>query len=95
MKIEEISQETKNIELEANVVEISDPRTVNTRFGPKQVATAVIEDETGRINLTLWEKQIETIKNAPKVKITGAYVTEWNGNLQLNLSRQSVLEPQQ
>lgn len=91
-KIEEINQDTKNVEIEASVVEISEPRTVNTRFGPRQVATAVIEDETGRINLTLWEKQIETVKSASKVKIVGAYVTEWNGNLQLNLSKQSTIE---
>ena len=92
--LKEINSDSKNVEVEASVVEVGEPRTVNTRFGPRQVATAVIEDETGRINLSLWEKQIETVKNASKLKIEGAYVTEWNGNLQLNLSKQSVLQPQ-
>jgi len=90
--ISDITIDSKDVEVEASVIEVSEPRTVNTRFGPKNVATAVIEDSTGRINLSVWEDQIEKITSAKKLKIKGAYVTKWSNNLQLNLSRQSTLE---
>ena len=91
-EISGITIDSKDVELEAKVVEVGEPRTVNTRFGPKSVATAVIEDSSGRINLSLWEDQIEKVTQAKKIKIKGAYVSEWKSNLQLNLSRQSTLE---
>lgn len=91
-KISDLTADSKDVELEASVVEVGDPRVVNTRFGPKQVATAVIEDETGRINLSLWEDQINTVKNAKKVKISGAYLTQWNKVLQVNVGRNGKLE---
>lgn len=92
MKIEEINASSKDVSIEATVVEVGEPRTVNTRFGPRQVATAVLEDESGRINLSLWEDQIGQVKNAKKVKLAGAYVTEWNDKLQLNLSKQATMQ---
>ncbi|MFH1126541.1 MAG: hypothetical protein V1718_00330 [archaeon] len=91
-KISEITSSSKDVEVEATVIEVQEPRTVNTRFGPKNVATAIIEDESGRINLSLWEDQISTVSEAKKIKISGAYVTEWKNNLQINLSKQSALE---
>lgn len=92
MKISEVTIETKDVEVEATVIEVGEPRTVNTRFGPKNVATAVIEDDSGRINLSLWEDQIATVTSAKKIKVSGAYVTEWQNKMQLNLSKQATLE---
>ncbi|NOR85219.1 DNA-binding protein [archaeon] len=92
VKISDITVDSKDVEVEASVVEVGEPRTVNTRFGPKRVATAIIEDDTGRINLSLWEDQIDTVSAAKKLKIAGAYVTEWSNNMQINLSKQATLE---
>ncbi len=92
VKISEITLDSKDVDVEASVIEVGEPRTVNTRYGQNSVATAVIEDDTGRINLSLWGDQITTVSSAKKVKIKGAYVTEWSNSLQLNLSKQSELE---
>ncbi len=92
VKISKITMDSKDVEVEATVIEVGEPRSVNTRFGPRSVATAVIEDDTGRINLSLWEDQIATVSAAKKIKIKGGYVTEWSNNLQINLSKQSELE---
>lgn len=91
-KISDLTADSREVEIEATVVEVQDPRTVNTRFGPKQVAIAVLEDDTGRINLNLWEEQIKLVKEAKKVKIEGGYVTTWRDVLQLNVGRQGKLE---
>ncbi len=90
--ISELTADSTEIEVEATVVEVQDPRTVNTRFGPKQVATAIIEDDTGRINLSLWEDQIKKVKEAKKIKISGGYITVWNKTMQLNVGRKGGLE---
>ncbi len=92
VKISKITLDSKDVEVEATVIEVGEPRSVSTRFGPRSVATAVIEDDTGRINLSLWEDQIATVSSAKKIKVKGAYVTEWSNNLQINLSKQSELE---
>ncbi len=92
MKISDLTADSTEIEVEATVVEVQDPRTVNTRFGPKQVATAVIEDDSGRINLSLWEDQIKTVKEAKKIKLAGGYITVWNKVLQLNVGKKGKLE---
>ena len=91
-KIGNLTADSKEIEVEATVVEVQDPRTVNTRFGPKQVATAVIEDDSGRINLSLWEDQIKKVKEAKSIKLSGGYITVWNKVMQLNVGRGGKLE---
>ena len=60
MKISELKLGMSNIKLKAKVIEISEPRNVRTKFGYQtRVATATLEDETGRIPLTLWGRQID------------------------------------
>jgi ssDNA-binding replication factor A large subunit len=43
----------------------------------------LLEDDTGRIKASLWEDQIEKANVGDKVKISGAYVTEFRGELQI------------
>jgi replication factor A1 len=92
LKINEIKLGMSGISTEGKIVAKSDPRRVQTRYGPRSVANANLEDETGRINFSLWEQQIDRIDVGDTVKINGAYVTEFNNQLQLNIPRSGVLE---
>ncbi len=92
MKINEITRGISGIELEAKVIEKGEKREVNTKYGKKSVAEFSIEDETGQINLSLWEEKIDTIKVGDKIKLEGGYVTEFRDKLQLNLPRNGKLE---
>ena len=80
------------VSTEGKIVAKSEPRSVRTRYGDRSVADARIEDETGTINLSLWEQQIDSVGVDDTVKITGAYITEFNNQLQLNIPRSGVLE---
>ncbi len=80
------------VSTEGKVIAKSEPRNVRTRYGPRSVADARLEDDTGVINLTLWEQQIDSVNVDDVVKITGAYVTEFSDQLQLNIPRSGVLE---
>ena len=92
MKINEIKLGMSILSIEGKIVSKSEPRSVQTRFGPRSVADAELEDETGKIKLSLWEQQIDLVSVGDKVKINGAYVTEFSNQLQLSIPRSGVLE---
>ena len=87
MKIKEIKNGMKDIEVDATVKEVGEPRSVQTKFGPNSVAAAILDDGSGKIKLSLWGKKIQEVKQGNKIKVTGAYVTEWNNELQLNIPK--------
>jgi replication factor A1 len=92
MKISEIQKGMSNVTTEGKVIDISDPREVQTRYGKKNVADAMIEDDSGQIKVSLWENQIEAIKVGDKVSIQGGYVTEFREAMQLNIPRTGKME---
>ena len=92
MKINEIQNGMRDVELEAEVKETTEPREVNTKFGLNKVSNAVLKDDTGEIVLVLWGDKTSMLKTGDKVKITGAYIREWNNNLQLNVPKTGTIE---
>lgn len=92
MKIEEIKSGMNGISVEGKITDISEERRVRTRYGQRSVADATLEDDTGSIKLSLWEENITTVSIGDKVKIKGAYVTEFRNQLQLNIPRSGKLE---
>ena len=92
MLINEIERGMSGISVEGKIVDISEPRKVNTRYGPRSIADATLEDETGSIKLSFWEEKIESVNIGDRIKIDEAYVTEFRNELQLNILRSSKLE---
>jgi len=92
MKISEIQRGMSNVSIEGKIVDISEVREVNTRYGRRSVADAMIEDDSGQIKLSLWENQIQSVRVGDKVSVSGGYVTEFRDVLQLNIPRSGKLE---
>jgi replication factor A1 len=92
MKINEIKNGMSGVFTEGEITVKSEARRVNTRYGERSVADAMIEDDTGTIKISLWEDQIDRVKIGNKVSINGAYVTEFRNELQLNIPRSGKLE---
>jgi ssDNA-binding replication factor A large subunit len=92
MKISEIKRGSSNITIQAKVIDISDSRDVQTKYGKRSVADATLEDDSGQISLTLWEEKIGSIKVGDVVDVAGAYVTEFRDKLQLNIPRTGKME---
>ena len=92
MKINEINRGMSGISVEGEVTDKSETRRVMTRYGPRNVCDATLEDETGRIRLSLWQEQIDIVSMGDKIKISGAYVTEFRNELQLSIPRSGKLE---
>lgn len=93
MKIKELRNGMKHVNVEAKVVDKSEPREVISRYRDTThtVANAVIADETGSIKLTLWNDQIGQVAVNDQVKIENGYVTSFRGELQLNVGRYGKL----
>jgi GNAT superfamily N-acetyltransferase len=86
MKISELTSGMRGVEVEAEILKISEPKHVRSRTTgePLRVANAIIADETGTIKLTLWNDQIRQVKIHDKIRINGGYVTSFRGEKQLN-----------
>lgn len=91
MKINELKKGMSNVEVEAKVIAVSEPRAVQTKYGPNTVADVTVEDDSGSIDLTLWGQQISLIKEGDQIEIQGAYITEWNNTLKLNIPKSGKL----
>jgi len=92
MKINEVKRGMSGITVTAKIIDISDPRDVQTKYGKRSVADATLEDETGQITMSLWENQINSVSVGDTVTINGAYVTEFRDKLQLSIPKTGKIE---
>jgi replication factor A1 len=92
MAIKDLQVKQGNVDIVAEVVEIGEVREFNKFGKPGRVANAKIKDQTGEIELTLWNDDIDKVKVGDTVKITNGYVNEWQGTPQLTSGRTGKLE---
>ena len=92
MKIKELRSGMSNVWVEGEVVDKSEKREVMTKYGVREVARVLLEDDSGRINLTLWGKNIDQVSVGDRVRLEGAFVTEFRNELQLNVPRSGKIE---
>jgi len=97
LKIKELKDGMKRVEVEAKVVEKTGPREVISRYKDQvyRVANAVLSDGTGNIKLTLWNDQIEQVNVNDNVKIEKGYITSFRGEIQLNVGKYGKLSVNQ
>ena len=84
---EEAKQMRSGINVQAKIVDKGEVRTVTTKFGETKVCDSWLEDESGRIKLTLWADDTEKVKNGDTVKLEGGYTTSFREVIQLNKGR--------
>ena len=93
LKINELRDGMRKIDIEANVIQKSETREVRSRYTNEtfRVADATIEDETGTITLTLWNEQTDQVNEGDRVKIENGYIKSFRGELQLNSGKYGTL----
>lgn len=91
MKISELQPKQGNVELKAEIVDISPVREFQ-KFGKAgRVANATIKDDSGQVTMTLWNEQIDLVKVGDKIEVKDGYVNEWQGDLQVTTGRNGTL----
>ncbi len=93
MKISELRDGMKRVEVEAEVVEKGTPRQVMSKYKDEAytVADAIVQDETGTIKLTLWNEQIDQVNQGDRIKVENGYITSFKGEIQLNVGKYGKL----
>lgn len=83
----------KRVEVEAQVVDKSPTRQVQSKFRDEvyNVADAIVQDDTGTIKLTLWNEQIDMVNVGDRIKIENGYVTSFKSEIQLNVGKYGKL----
>jgi replication factor A1 len=92
MKISDIKAGEGKISIEAAVIDIGEARDINKYGKNLRVATATIQDDSGKIKLSLWNQEVDKVKKGDKVKITDGYASEFKGEKQLTAGKFGKLE---
>ncbi|NIO36546.1 single-stranded DNA-binding protein, partial [Candidatus Bathyarchaeota archaeon] len=56
-------------------------------YAVHRVADALVGDETGCVVLTLWDDNIDKIKDEATLRVTNGYINLFRGNMRLNIGR--------
>jgi replication factor A1 len=93
LKIKELRDGMKRVEVEAKVVSKEPTREVLSRYKDvvHRVANASVSDGTGTIKLTLWNDQIDQVNVNDNIKVENGYITTFRGEMQLNVGRYGKL----
>jgi len=92
MKISQIQLNMRNLTVIGRVVRKGDIREVETKFGPAQISWAVLKDETGEIRLNLWRGQIGMVRVGDTIRLTNAFVRDFQGQMELNIGADGRIE---
>lgn len=84
-KISEIQDGIYSINVEGRIVEKSNAKEVETKYGMTNLAVANLEDESGNIQLNLWGSQIDLVSKGDIIKVINAYVSTYEEKLNLNV----------
>jgi len=94
-KVGELTPQSRAVNVTAKVVSKSEIREIPMgRDGSAhKVCDALVGDETGSVYLTLWDDNIEKVKDGDSVRVENGYVTLFKGNMRLNIGKYGKLEP--
>ncbi len=86
-----------SVSLDVKVDEIKDPKEFERKNKTRgQVLNIIVSDKTGRCRLTLWDKDVETVKNSDikidsKLRIVNGCVKVTDFGTEINLGKWGVL----
>jgi replication factor A1 len=90
--IRDLRSGMRHVNLKAKILEVAEPKHVFTRYGNRaSVAKALISDETGTINLCLWNDQIASVSAGDDIQIENARVFSFRGERQMGLEKTGTL----
>ncbi len=90
-----ISEAQPNQVLSLDAVEVIEKSDVRefSRFGRLgRVCTCKIKDDSGEMELTLWNDDVDAVNEGDKLKLTDGWCKEWNGKLQVSTGKNGKIE---
>ncbi len=90
MKVNELKDKGQVDEITLKIVSKEEPKEV--RGGSLKVCNATGEDDTGKVVITLWNQDIDKVKEGDTIKITKGWSQNYNGSMQVSSGRFGTLE---
>ena len=87
-KVKDLTPESKQVNVLAKVVGLSEEREITSRFGEaRKLVEATVGDETGTVLLTLWNDQIGQVQKESTILVDNGYVSLVRGHIRLNVGK--------
>jgi replication factor A1 len=95
VKVSELGPYSKQVNTTVKIVQKGEAReTVSRQDGTThRVLDALVGDETGAIYMTLWDDNIDKVKEGDTMNVKNGYVRPFKGSMRLNIGRYGTLEP--
>ena len=90
MKVNELKDRGSVDEITLKITSKEEPREV--RGGSLRVCNLIGEDDTGKVTVTLWNDDIDKVKEGDTIKITKGWSQIYNDNMQVSAGRFGTLE---
>jgi replication factor A1 len=88
----QIGQQKVSVE-EAELVKKGGVREVVMKAGKRlHVSNSVIQDASGTIGISIWDADIEKVKEGDRVRVTDVAVKDFHGKPSINLVKGSTIE---
>lgn len=92
VKIGELKPYEKNIDVVFKVTKSNGERKVNNRSGQTQrVCDFTVSDPTGSVTLTLWNEDIDNLKEDSVYKLSNGFANVFRNSLQLSKGREGII----
>ena len=93
VKVENLTPRSRRVSLTAKIVSVNPVREVASRKdgSTHKVGEFQIGDETGVVLLTLWDADIEKVKEGDTVEIGNGYITLFRGQMRVNIGKFGTL----
>ncbi len=82
MKVKELQDRGKVDEITLEITAKEEPREV--RGGSLKVCNLTGKDDTGEVTITLWNNDIDKVKEGDKIKILNGWSQTYNGAMQIS-----------
>jgi len=93
VKTSDVKPEMRRVDLDMKIVEIEEPRQYASRTGKEgRVTTAIGEDDSGRIKISIWDKDIDRVKVGNTVKIRNGYARLFRDEVHVSAGMYGKLE---
>lgn len=94
VKIGELTPRSRGVNLVAKVVSKSPERVVSSQYDQTEhrLSEVLIADDTGAINLVLWDDKVDRVNEGDVVRIVNGFIKLFRGRMQLNLGRFGTIE---
>lgn len=93
MNIRDLKPGMSNVNMKLKVLDVSEPKEVITGKGIEhKILELEVGDETGTINLVLWDDKVIPLKIGDLVQVENGFVSSFKGEWRINVGKYSEVK---